>query len=761
MNKRNVDEDLETADFDLYRPSGGRTKSFRRFLLGFSAIALLPVVPAAAQSETKLAANAATSRVEQIETVTVTATKRVERLVDVPASITALSTEDLKATDLVRLQDYMARVPSLVINDTAGGGGMNQVFMRGITTGMGGNPTVGFYIDDTPFGSSTSLGMGEVFAPDIDPSDISQIEVLRGPQGTLYGAGSMGGLIKYDTAVPNFDGFSGRLELSGSAVDGGGTGYGVRGAANIPLTDEIAVRVSGFDREDPGYIDNVTTGKKNVNSMQTYGGHASVLYKPTESFSVRFSALVQDQSMDGAALIDVDATTKQPLAGRLGQVSAYNTGIIDASYGLYSVQVADDFGWATLQSTSSYGRLTVNGRTDITQQMAPYFAMIFGFDDNATAIHDTSALSKATQEFRLYSPTDQTLSWQFGVFYTNESNKIHETMAAYEPATGAALGVDLPLLEDYYAPNRYEEVAVYGDVTYKITDKFDVTGGLRFSHNSQQAHETFDGLFAGTGNLHLKSDDGALTFLFSPRYHIDENTMAYIRIASGYRPGGPNIVVAGVSPSYDSDRVVNYEIGLKGDALDGKLSYDMAAFYIDWSHIQLRQVSDIGTQYFGNAGKASSKGVEASVVWSPIDGLDLSGNLAYTEASLGKELTPPLIGSKGDTLPYTPRFGGRIGADYHFPIWNEWTGLAGIGYRYTGKRFTDFQMDASIPRYRMGDYGVFDMNVGVQNDVWTATLYAKNLGDSHGQTSTNIMGAVQQVTVIQPRTFGFTLSRKF
>ena len=237
--------------------------------------------------------------------------------------------------------------------------------------------------------------------------------------------------------------------------------------------------------------------------------------------------------------------------------------------------------------------------------------------------------------------------------------------------------------------------------------------------------------------------------------------MAYIRIASGYRPGGPNIVVAGVSPSYDSDRVVNYEIGLKGDALDGKFSYDMAVFYIDRSHIQLRQVSSIGTQYFGNAGKASSKGIEASAVWSPIDGLDLSGNLAYTEASLGKELTPPLIGSKGDTLPYTPRFSGRIGADYRFPIWNDWTGLVGVSYRYTGKRFSDFQMDASIPRYRMGDYGVFDMNVGVQTDAWSATLYAKNLGNSHGQTGTNIMGNVQQVAVIQPRTFGFTLSRKF
>lgn len=734
----------------------------KRFVLMVSAAALVQAAGSAsfAQSETKVAD--AGAKAEKLETVTVTASKRVERLKDVAGSVSALSADDLKSTGQVRLQDYAYQVPGLVVDDTAGGGGFSQVYIRGVTTGSGGNPTVGFYIDDTPFGSSTSLGLGECFPPDLDPSDLSQIEVLRGPQGTLYGAGSIGGLIKYVTARPDYDHYSGHLEVDGSAVEGGGTGYGVRGSINVPLSDQVAIRASGFDRQDPGYIDNTLTGRTNVNSGQSYGGRFSLAAKLSQDWTIQASALVQNSSIDGTSVIDVDSVTYQPVYGALKQAHAFGSGNIAGSYGLYDLRVEGNLGWASFLSVSSYGRFTANGVTDLTSQYGPTIGGMTGLSDVGLVIHDTLALNKVTQEFRLSSPSDQRLSWQVGAFYTNESNKVGETMPTYDAITGHPLPAAVPLLEDWHDPNRYEEVAIYGDVTYKFTERFDVTGGLRYGYNSQRAVQTYDGLFVGgPGGATLRSHDNAITYLFTPRYRIDDHTLAYIRIASGYRPGGPNIVVSGVSPGYDPDTVVNYEGGVKGDLFDGRVSYDIAGFYIDWSHIQLRQVSSYGTQYFGNAGAASSAGFEGSLVWSPIEGLDLSGNVSYTDASLGKDVPPPLVGVTGDRLPYTPRWSGQFSADYRFPLWNGWKGQTGLAYRYVGSRFADFPSDPTYPRYPLPSYDQVDFHAGIEADAWQATFYVKNVGDSRGQTAAYAFANLQQVTIAQPRTYGITISRQF
>jgi len=275
--------------------------------------------------------------------IVVTAQKRIERLQDVPVPVTALNAEQLTDRNQLRLQDYYASVPGL--NFAADPfTGSPLLAIRGIVAAYGQAPTVGVLVDDVPFGSSTSQGDGYE-APDVDPSDLQRVEVLRGPQGTLYGADSMGGLIKYVTVDPSVEGFSGRVEGGLSEV-GHGTqmGYSARASANIPLSDALAVRLSGFSRQDPGYVDNLQTGDRGVNWAKFYGGRASALWKSSEAFSVKLSALFQENHRYGSSMADVGAGF-----GDLQQSVLKNTGGYQKKIQAYSATVTANGSPTTLE----------------------------------------------------------------------------------------------------------------------------------------------------------------------------------------------------------------------------------------------------------------------------------------------------------------------------------------------------------------------------------------------------------------------------
>jgi outer membrane receptor protein involved in Fe transport len=207
--------------------------------------------------------------------------------------------------------------------------------------------------------------------------------------------------------------------------------------------------------------------------------------------------------------------------------------------------------------------------------------------------------------------------------------------------------------------------------------------------------------------------------------------------------------------------VTNYEAGLKTSLFDRRLSLDLAAFYIDWKDVQLSQLSPLSTTFFTNAGKATSKGFEAAADWRPIGGLEIVGNLSYLDATLETNLPGPSIGSKGDDLPTSPHWSGQLSADYQFPLSGQFNGLVGASYRFVGDRQGDFTNNPAIPRYQLPSYDVIDLRAGIKTDRWSLTGYVKNLGDSRGQVSAAALGAVQEVAVIQPRTFGLSLSADF
>jgi outer membrane receptor protein involved in Fe transport len=744
-----------THAFDVPATHAGRSPEprarwLRRLLCG-GAVAVLTATSAAAE----------TNEGAVLDELVVTANKREERLKDVPSAVTAVTGDTLAAIGASRLEDYVARVPGLVLNNVSFQNGSQQLTIRGITTGVGGNPTVGIYIDDSPFGSST--GSGAVDIPDLDPSDLARIEVLRGPQGTLYGAGAMGGLFKYVTAEPDPKGFKARVEVGGSTVDGGDSAYVVRGAVNVPINDQLAARLSAYDRTDPGFIDNVRTGEKNVNDAHFYGARGSLAWRPNERWKVRLSGLMQWNSSDGSAVEDHSPTTFAPLYGEYKQSRAAGTGHNKQRLSAYDLQVEGDLGFATLTSSSSYDRQVVNLNLDVSSALTGLIDAFFGVPGAGAAILTDRNLDKYTEELRLTSAeTDSPISWMIGGFYTREDSFLRQQIVPFNGATGAPLPTALPTILDATIDARFEEIAAFGNVTYKFSDRFDVTLGARYSSNKQKQLESLSGVLGGGSSVTPgKSKDHSFTYLVNPRLHLTDDTMVYARIASGYRPGGPNLTVANVPAAYGPDKVTNYELGLKTTQLNGALTLDLAAFYIDWKNIQLNQRNPQGLNYFGNAGAAVSKGFEASAVWRPAQGLELAANVIRTDAELDSPLPPgDEAANKGDPLPTTPDWAAQLSADYEFPLTNDWTGVVGASYRYVGVAAGYF-VGPALPRYKLPDYDVVDLRVGARNDRWSITVFAKNLGDSHGQVASYLIGNEARVSVIQPRTFGVSLSSTF
>jgi iron complex outermembrane recepter protein len=284
---------------------------------------------------------APTRSLATLEEVVVTAQKREERLQDVPVPVTAINASELLESNQVHLQDYYTRIPALSVVPF-GVNGAPSIAIRGVTSGAGiGNPTVGITVDDVPYGSSTSLGGGAV-APDLDPSDLQRVEVLRGPQGTLYGASSIGGLMKFVTIDPSTAGVSARVQADVNTVhNGDGPGYGLRLAANVPLSPTLAIRVSGFARRDPGYVDNVQTGEHGVNWTNASGARLSGLWRPDDSFSVKLSALLQHSTVHGSSEVD-------PTLGDLEQSFIQGVGETDRQSQVYNLNVKAKFGPAEL-----------------------------------------------------------------------------------------------------------------------------------------------------------------------------------------------------------------------------------------------------------------------------------------------------------------------------------------------------------------------------------------------------------------------------
>lgn len=693
--------------------------------------------------------------------IIVTAQKREQRLIDVPQSVSVVSAELLRSVHAERLEDYFTRIPSASFVEAQAGQG--RLVLRGINTG-GVGATVATYVDETPYGSATSLANGGVLAPDLDPSDVQRIEVLRGPQGTLYGANSLGGLVKYVTTLPDTTAVHATAEGNVEGVAHGSTGASSRASLNLPLADTIAVRASGFYRQDPGYIDDLRRGR-DINDGRTYGGRVSVLAKPLDRLTIRVTGVLQNLHSNGTNEQEVDPVTLAPVFGRLIQnriVAQPN----DIRYRVYNGTVNYNFGAVSLVSATSWGNLDQLNVQDATGVYGDLLTGAFGIP-LGSSLDQRLNQRRFTEEVRLASTRPMLgglFEWTIGGFYTRERNVIDQRLNAVDAGTGR-ISPGLDGLALVNIASRYREIAGFANGTIHFTPRFDLTFGGRYSHNKQTATTVNGGPLQGDSTFDVQSSDNVFTYSVAPSFKPNTDTTIYARIARGYRPGGPNLVPAGVvDPAlrqFGADTTTNYEVGIKSDLLDRKLSVELTGFYIDWKNIQLlTAVNGVGINT--NGGSARSKGVEATVTLRPTPGLSLGANGAYVDASLTADAGLS-GGLKGNRLPYVARFASTLSADYERPLNDRINGIGGISWRYTGPRQSGF--DPVLGQNRLAGFSQVDAHLGATFDRYRVEVFARNLTDSRGIVNLGAAGSALNgaiaAAVVRPRSIGATFAIKY
>jgi outer membrane receptor protein involved in Fe transport len=705
---------------------------------------------------------------ENGNSIVVTAQKREQELIDVPQSVSVVSGATLERQQAITFQDYAKLIPGLQLEQS--NPGEARIVLRGINTG-GVASTVSTYIDETPFGSSSGQNNGAILAGEFDTFDIARIEVLRGPQGTLYGASSLGGVVKFVTNLPGTDAFEGRVRGTVETTEGGDLSYMGQAMLNVPLSDKIAVRGSGFYRSYGGYVDSIGTGgsdvAENINGSKSYGGRISALFAPSETLSVRLSAVLQDFDSDGASVVDVDPATLAPLYGRLTQ-SQFVPEFTSVKYRLYNGTINLDLGAAELLSSTSYAIQDVTLRDDLTTA----YGAALGVPSDIGMAQMTN-LTKWTQELRLQSLAAGTFEWLIGGYYTHEKGGIFQRIDLFTPGT---LTVDpaMPQVADIFTTSTYEEYAAFGNATVHIGPRFDITLGGRYSHNEQFADQGGTGLLAPPA-LASRSSEDVFTWSGSAKYKLSDHAAIYVRVAKGFRPGGPNLlppgVPAGTPLAYKSDSLISYEIGVKAQTADDSFSIDAAAFRIDWTDIQLFTVIN-GFGLNANGGKAKSEGFEFTATLRPTRGFVVAFNGAYTRARLTTDTDPNVGGLAGDRLPFTPKFNWNVNVDYSWSLGGETEAFVGASLRSLSEQRANFDAGFGaafgLDRPTVPAYEVVDLRAGVDFGRFTLDVFANNLADSRGMTDVSTGGGLPVAPngaittgIVRPRTFGITLGAGF
>lgn len=708
------------------------------------------------------------SRRGGLEEVLVSAQKRTERLQDVPVPVTVLDAQTLAETEKTRLQDFFATVPGL--NLITNGANQADINIRGVTTGGLTNSTVGITIDDIPYGSSNLLGFSSVLVPDFDPADLKSIEVLKGPQGTLYGASSIGGLIKFNTLDPSTSKAGGYVQVGSSSVyhSEGQLGYNVRGSLNIPLSDTAAIRISGFTRRDPGFVENLATDTDHANSVKVSGGRVSALWTPISDITLKFGILLQETVGDGSPAVNTNYLL-QPTLGDLNQNRTRGTEATDSQYRLYTANLNWNLGAMDFQSISGYGVNSFEQIVDSTPSLGGFSTT--GASGNGNYFRT----EKFTQEFRLSSLAGHMIDWLGGLFYTHEDTSAVQPVDEIDPASGSIVG---NLLTSSF-PTTYTEYAAFGDVTVHFTDQFNVQLGARESQNRQVYNETDTGplvlAFFGFSppllvpTVHTK--DNSFTYLVTPQFKISPDLMVYARVASGYRSGGPNsdATLFKYSTEYGPDKTVNYEIGSKGELIDHKLSFDVSLYHIDWKHIQIALTDPLSQfSYFTNGGDARIQGAELSLHARPINGMTLALAGSFIDAKLTSSFPvgSSSVGNSGDRLPFSSRLNGSFSADQEFALSASVAGFGGASFSYVGDREASFPISATYVRLRMPGYAEIGVHGGIRYDNWTFTIYGNNLADRRGAINAGALSGGTttdpfEAVYIRPRTIGITVAKEF
>ena len=692
-----------------------------------------------------------------IEEVKVTANKREQNLQDVAGSLSALTGDDLNRIGAVGAQDYLAQIPGVNYNSI--GRGRSPIIIRGVATGSttfsDQQSTTAIYIDDLP-----SLNRWGAWT-NTDPNtfDVERVEVLRGPQGTLFGSGALGGALRIINNKPQASEFQSSVDIGQSFTQGGDNSSSLNAMLNIPLVDdELTLRVVGFTRNDGGYIDNILRNEQNVNSGETEGGRLMLAYMPNEDLSLMLTVTHQSDVVDDGSATFRDATDGGPYEFD-GILNAFS----DTSMSIYNIGAEYDFGSVKLFSSTTYSEREVKITRDYAQVTNAFFDT--GLDPDETFHRVTDDVRTFAQEVRLASQDGKDLQWTVGAFYLEQDIEDHETWTSVNATES--------ILEGTYLPHITEK-AIFGEATYNVNDQLSVTvGGRWFDNTFEFEVPVFEGLIL-EGSFPtplLEQNSTSFTPKISVSYYVTEDSHFYATASEGFRVGQVNFGATpdnGVPISFGSDSLWNYELGMKSILQDGRLKLNIAAFYIDWTDIQLGRTTilenDLAVSFTDNAGDAVSKGVEVEAAYIATENLELGTSFTYNQATLesvldGVDLTP------GSTLPGSPEFSMSNYIQYNLnELPNDMAGYVYLSHRHVGEVVSDIVNEDHL---FSDTYNTFDLRAGVFYQNYEVALYVDNLTNNDAVTSRyNIEVDLDSWTTyrafrLRPRTIGLTFRVDF
>lgn len=700
--------------------------------------------------------------------IIVTSRKRSETVSDVPISINVVSEQLIERLGASNYTDLLRSVPSLTAYQN--GPGRTRLAIRGVANG-GGNDndtqnqeTVGIYLDEIPI----SVG---AMNPELSLFDLERVEVLRGPQGTLYGAGSMTGTIRLVSKKPNLSEVEGKAEASLSTVAHGGENYNVKALVNIPIVaDKFALRTSGYYDKRGGYIDNVLTNESDVNDGNAKGVKVAARLQASEDLTLDFSFLYHDYSDNGRPE-DLDRTPY--LSRDFPSFDGY-----DDEMQIYNLTLEYDLDWASFVSSTSYFDREVFNR----RSLDTLFEVALPPGITPHELVDNTNWDVWTQEVRLASTSESPLQWTVGAYYDNKDVLYLNTF----PVPGADAIIGVPS-SDFGAPDdnlffgfddlTVETYAFFGEAYYSF-DKFTITGGLRYFHWKQDIEFYQSGLFNGGANTDVRptgTTDGVNPKI-NLSYDVNDDVLLYAQAARGFRYGGINGVIpeavcadelegvrreGGDTRFFGPDHTWNYEVGTKAGLADGKVTVNATYFYVQWSDMQTSRSFECGFGFRENVGKATSQGLEFELNANLTDNLSANFGVSYINSELDQDV-PNLGAEKGDKAPFVPEFSFNGTVEYNQPISGDTNGFIWSNIQHVGKRNTEFDLEAANAR-NMSSYTLANLRVGVMWEAYEISLFANNLFDSGG-----VIRALRRPPFdpdarirVEPRTIGVSLRGNF
>jgi iron complex outermembrane receptor protein len=740
---------------------------------------------------------------DELTEIIVTAEKRESTVQKTPISITAISGVDLQAQGLTDMTAVAQQVPGVSFKTS--GPGQTEFEMRGLTSTGGESPTVGFYLDDAVL---TPAAMAQNGKTVIDPSlfDLNRVEVLRGPQGTLYGAGSMGGTIKLVTNQPDPKAFAVNVEVIGSdTANGGDFNHTENVMLNIPLMqDVVALRVVGTDKFIDGWIDrkvlnpfptevNGSTARGDVagapvaqdnrhsNAEHLQAGRAALLIQPSDRMSITLGFMHQSLTQDGPNTIDsppLNETHYQPF-----DVSEP----FQDKFDLYTLTGKYNFDSFQLVSASAYWDRQQNQTQDISEAMQDYIGGFFGppaawpFSSTGTVtegggtffglgegtITEDDYTRQFSEELRLASTGQGPLQWLVGGYYSSFGATSH--VYSFYPNTNDGFNADFGTtnLADNHRKVDIDQYAAFGEVSYMLPDNLKASLGARYYQYHSNSVTSVSGVSAnGTSNpLFGLAQNSGVTPKLDLAYIPDDNMTVYGTVSKGFRPGGPNSPIpvppclSAAPTQFGPDSVWNYELGEKL-RFNSRVSVNGAIYYEDWTNVQQQVAPSCGFKFTANAGKATVYGAELEVAVVLAPGFVLSQNVGYTHAT--NSTTLPAAGVvSGDRLLDVPQVTANTALNFKQPFADDMTFVARLNNSYV-----DSIQDITFTRNTLPAYDLVGFRAGVETGRWSAFVFVDNLtnkmallGDT-GALSANI-SILNRVATNQPRTIGADVTFKY